>query len=240
MGLKLMVLAEFYCIFDSMEVRIDSAWKKALQNEFSQPYFSSLVEFVKQEYQQHPGAIFPKGSQIFSAFEACPPEKVRVVILGQDPYPTPGHAHGLCFSVDASVRPLPRSLNNIYQELQSDLGIAPRTDGDLHRWAQQGVLLLNSVLTVRSGAPDSHAGKGWERFTDAVIQNLNAERTGVVYLLWGSKAMRKAENVDRQRNLILTAPHPSPLSAHRGFFGCRHFSKANEYLQTQGYEAIRW
>lgn len=223
-----------------MEVRIDASWKMALQREFAQPYFTELVEFVKQEYSRYPGAVFPKGSQIFRAFETCPPEKVRVVILGQDPYPTPGHAHGLCFSVDAAVRPLPRSLNNIYQELKSDLGIEPRADGDLSRWAAQGVLLLNSVLTVRSGAPDSHAGKGWERFTDAVIHQLNAQRTGVVYLLWGSKAIRKAENVDRMQNLILTAPHPSPLSAHRGFFGCGHFSKANDYLLTQGAEPIRW
>ena len=223
-----------------MEVRIDSSWKKVLQSEFSKPYFSELVEFVKREYAQFPGAVFPKGQQIFRAFEQCPPEKVKVVILGQDPYPTPGHAHGLCFSVDSAVRPLPRSLNNIYQELKSDLGIEPRADGDLSRWSEQGILLLNTVLTVRSGAPDSHSGKGWEQFTDAVINTLNEERSGIVYLLWGSKAIRKAENVDRKRNLILTAPHPSPLSAHRGFFGCHHFSRTNEYLLARGETAINW
>lgn len=240
MGLKLIVLAEFNRIFEPMDVRIDLQWKAALQNEFSQPYFAELATFIKQEYTRYPGAIFPKGSQIFRAFEVCPPERVRVVILGQDPYPTPGHAHGLCFSVDASVRPLPRSLSNIYQELKADVGIEPRADGDLNRWAEQGVLLLNSVLTVRSGAPDSHSGKGWERFTDSVINYLSTKQSGIVYMLWGSKAIRKAENVDRTKNLILTAPHPSPLSAHRGFFGCRHFSQANDYLRKHGKDPIRW
>lgn len=223
-----------------MDVSIESSWKNALQSEFSQPYFEQLVHFVRQEYASHPGGIFPKGSQIFRAFDACPLDKVRVVILGQDPYPTPGHAHGLCFSVEPTVRPLPRSLVNIYQEINDDLGIPPKENGDLTHWAEQGVLLLNAVLTVRSGQPDSHAGKGWEYFTDAVIRTLNQHRTGVVYLLWGSKAMRKAENVDRSRNLILTAPHPSPLSAHRGFFGCKHFSQANDYLISTGQTPVRW
>lgn len=223
-----------------MEVSIESSWKDCLQNEFSQIYFERLSSFVREEYKAHPGAVFPKGSQIFRAFEACPLDRVRVVILGQDPYPTPGHAHGLCFSVEPNVRPLPRSLNNVFQELQSDLGIPPQENGDLSRWANQGVLLLNSVLTVRSGEADSHAGRGWESFTDAVIRALNDRRQGVVYLLWGNKAIRKAENVDRTKNLILTAPHPSPLSAHKGFFGCRHFSQTNAYLTAHGQEAIQW
>ncbi len=223
-----------------MDVTIESSWKKALQNEFSQPYFESLVQFVKQEYKQHPNAIFPKGSQIFRAFDACPFDDVKVVILGQDPYPTPGHAHGLCFSAESHVKPLPKSLGNIYKELHDDLGNDLRATADLSDWAQQGVLLLNAVLTVRSGQPDSHAGKGWELFTDAVIQRLNENKQGVVYMLWGSKAQRKAENVNANANLILTAPHPSPLSAYRGFFGCKHFSKANDYLASNSRTPILW
>ena len=173
-----------------MDVSIESSWKNCLQNEFSQVYFERLRSFVREEYAKHPGAIFPKGPQIFRAFDACPLDRVRVVILGQDPYQTGGHAHGLCFSVEPTVRPLPRSLNNLFQELQSDLGITPHENGDLSRWADQGVLLLNSVLTVRSGEADSHAGKGWELFTDAVIRALNERREGVVYLLFGAKAIR--------------------------------------------------
>lgn len=223
-----------------MDVNIEPSWKDRLSNEFEKDYFVQLVGFVKDEYVKYPGAIFPKGSQIFRAFDACPFDKVKVVILGQDPYPTPGHAHGLCFSVEPNVSPLPRSLNNIYKELESDLGIEPSKNGDLNHWALQGVLLLNSVLTVRSGQPDSHANKGWEQFTDAVIDQLNQSGEGIVYLLWGSKAINKAKMVDRNRNLILTAPHPSPLSAHRGFFGCKHFSKTNEYLRSKNKEFIRW
>ena len=223
-----------------MDVSIESSWKSQLQNEFNQPYFESLVNFVKQEYTAHPNAVFPKGGQIFRAFEACPFDKVKVVILGQDPYPTPGHAHGLCFSAEPHVKPIPKSLINIYKELNDDLNIPIRPNGDLNDWAEQGVLLLNAVLTVRSGQPESHAGKGWELFTDAVIQKLNENKTGVVYMLWGSKAQRKAENVNAQNNLILTAPHPSPLSAYRGFFGCRHFSKANQYLESAGQSPIVW
>lgn len=223
-----------------MDVNIEPSWKDRLSNEFEKDYFVQLVGFIKDEYAKYPGAIFPKGSQIFRAFDACPFDKVKVVIIGQDPYPTPGHAHGLCFSVEPNVSPLPRSLNNIYKELQSDLGIEPSKNGDLNHWALQGVLLLNSVLTVRSGQPDSHANKGWEQFTDAVIDQLNQSAEGIVYLLWGSKAINKAKMVDRNRNLILTAPHPSPLSAHRGFFGCKHFSKTNEYLRSKNKEFIRW
>lgn len=223
-----------------MEVDIEKSWKKELSEEFDKPYFTQLVQFVKSEYASRPGKIFPKGSQIFRAFDACPFDKVKVVILGQDPYPTPGHAHGLCFSAESDVHPLPKSLTNIYKELNTDLGIPMRNNADLNHWAEQGVLLLNAVLTVRSGEPDSHSGKGWEQFTDAVIQKLNEHKTGVVYMLWGSKAQRKAENVDRNKNLILTAPHPSPLSAHRGFFGSKHFSMANAYIEKNGGSSIHW
>jgi len=223
-----------------MEVSIESSWKKVLEPEFSKPYFEHLVNFVKSEYQQYPGRIFPKGNQIFRAFDACPFEKVKVVILGQDPYPTRGHAHGLCFSCESDVRPLPKSLKNIYKELENDLGITPSDSGDLISWAQQGVLLLNATLTVREGQPESHAGKGWELFTDSVIHQLNAHKKNVVYLLWGSKAQRKAENVDPNINLVLRAPHPSPLSAHRGFFGSKHFSQCNDYLIKEGTQPIDW
>ena len=223
-----------------MEVKMEKSWKEVLQSEFTQPYFKNLVDFVKSEYEKNPNSIFPKGSQIFRAFDACPFDQVKVVILGQDPYPTRGHAHGLCFSCDASVQPLPRSLNNIFKELNDDLAISPASNGDLNRWAEQGVLLLNSVLTVEEGKADSHKGKGWELFTDAVINALNEKKTGLVYLLWGSKAIKKAENVDRSKNLILTAPHPSPLSAHRGFFGSKPFSQTNAYLQQNNMDPIKW
>lgn len=223
-----------------MDVAIEASWKDQLSNEFTQPYFQSLVQFVKNEYLAHPNAVFPKGNQIFRAFDACAFSDVKVVILGQDPYPTRGHAHGLCFSVEPDVRPLPKSLKNIYKEMNTDLGIEPRENGDLNHWAEQGVLLLNATLTVREGSPESHAGKGWEIFTDAVIQSLNEHHQGVVYMLWGSKAQRKAESVNGENNLILKAPHPSPLSAHRGFFGSGHFSQANKYLQSIGREPIKW
>ena len=223
-----------------MDVRIETSWKRLLKNEFNQPYFASLVKFVKQEYASHPNQIFPRGDQIFRAFDACPFDKAKVVILGQDPYPTRGHAHGLCFSVESDIQPLPRSLQNIYKELNSDLGKGIPEHGNLLHWAEQGVLLLNSVLTVREGSPDSHAKMGWELFTDAVIQCLNQHKTEMVYILWGSKAQRKAENVNLRNNLILTCPHPSPLSASRGFFGSRHFSKANDYLESKGKTPIDW
>lgn len=223
-----------------MDVRIEPSWKQMLTNEFKQPYFASLVNFVKHEYESHPNRIFPRGDQIFKAFDACPFEKVKVVVLGQDPYPTKGHAHGLCFSVEKDVHPIPRSLQNIYKELYSDLGNDIPDNGSLVHWAEQGVLLLNSVLTVREGSPDSHAKKGWELFTDAVIECLNQNKTEIVYILWGSKAQRKAENVNIHDNLVLMSPHPSPLSASRGFFGCGHFSKTNEYLVSKNKTAINW
>lgn len=223
-----------------MEIALESSWKKALESEFSKPYFEKLRTFVFSEYENHPGAIFPSRDQIFRAFETCPLDKVKVVILGQDPYPTKGHAHGLCFSCESNVSPLPKSLKNIFKELQSDVGIQPRNSGDLSFWVEQGVLLLNATLTVREGKPESHANQGWEIFTDAVISALNEQKTNVVYMLWGSKAQRKAETVNASRNLILQAPHPSPLSAYRGFLGCKHFSECNAYLENQGLEGINW
>ena len=223
-----------------MEIKLEDSWKKALSNEFEKPYFNALTEFVKKEYQQNPGAVFPKGGEIFRALDLCPLDKVKVVILGQDPYPTRGHAHGLCFSVEEHVRPFPKSLNNIFKEIQTDLGEPFPENGSLIRWAEQGVLLLNATLTVLEGRPESHAGKGWEQFTDAVIRELNQRREGVVYMLWGSKAQMKASIVDDSKNLILKTVHPSPLSAHRGFFGSKHFSQANAYLLSKGESAIVW
>lgn len=223
-----------------MEVKIEQSWKEELSNEFNKNYFKSLIEFVKSEYSTHRDSIFPKGNEIFKAFDACPFEEVKVVILGQDPYPTRGHAHGLCFSVEPHVRPLPKSLNNIYKELESDLGIAPRENGDLRHWAKQGVFMLNSVLTVREGEANSHKDKGWEKFTDAVIERLAEKRDGIVYILWGSKAQGKGKVVNAAKNKIITSPHPSPLSSYRGFFGSKPFSQANEYLSSIGKTPINW
>ncbi len=223
-----------------MNVEIESSWKKLLSEEFEKDYFKDLVDFVQLEYQEHPNGIFPKGDQIFRAFDACPVDQVKVVVLGQDPYPTKGHAHGLCFSCDSNVKPLPKSLSNIFKELQSDLGKEIPSSGDLSHWAKQGVLLLNATLTVREGQPDSHAGKGWEQFTDAVISKLNDEKTGIIYVLWGSKAQQKAASVDEEQNLILKASHPSPLSAYRGFLGSRPFSQCNLYLESNGKTPINW
>ena len=230
-----------------MNINIESSWNQLLKNEFEQPYFKKLIEFLSKEYTSD-HSIFPLESQIFRAFEACPIDKVKVVILGQDPYHSfeiienevIPHAHGLCFSIPRNTTKIPPSLKNINKELESDLGITLPVDGDLNRWADQGVLMLNSVLTVREGQADSHAGKGWELFTDAVIQKLSETRKDVVYLLWGSKAQRKAENVDKTQNCILLSPHPSPLSAYRGFFGCKHFSKSNVYLKSKGQTPINW
>ncbi|TNF46657.1 MAG: uracil-DNA glycosylase [Bacteroidetes bacterium] len=223
-----------------MNVRINEEWKSLLKDEFEKPYFHELITFVKNEYAQHPGRIFPAGNEIFRAFDLCPPSKVKVVILGQDPYPTKGHAHGLCFSVDEKVKPLPKSLVNIFKELESDLSIQAPSNGDLSNWAQQGVLLINTVLTVREGLPDSHSGKGWEKFTDAAIQHLANSRSELVYVLWGAKAQKKVEYIDTQKNLIISSPHPSPLSAHRGFFGSKPFSRINEYLLKKGQTQINW
>lgn len=219
---------------------MEDSWKLVLQEEFSKPYFTELTNFVKEQYRLKPGAIFPKGDQIFRALNTCPLKNVKVVILGQDPYPTRGHAHGLCFSVEENVKPFPKSLVNIFKEIESDLGQAFPENGSLVRWAEQGVLLLNAVLTVEEGMPESHARKGWEQLTDAIISALNNNSEHVVYLLWGSKAQEKASQVDSSKNLILKTVHPSPLSAYRGFLGCKHFSKTNEYLLENGKSPIIW
>lgn len=220
-----------------MDVKIAPDWKALLEEEFSKPYFEELTRFVKEEYATR--RIYPRGSNIFRAFDKCPFEKLKVVIIGQDPYHGPGQAHGLCFSVDEGV-PHPPSLQNIFKEVASDIGTPIPSSGNLDRWAEQGVLLLNSVLTVREHEAASHAGKGWEQFTDAVVRKIAQEKQGVVYLLWGSYAQRKGAMVDPQRNCILKAVHPSPLSAYRGFLGCKHFSQANDYLISTGQTPINW
>jgi uracil-DNA glycosylase len=223
-----------------MEINLQSDWKEHLHEEFEKTYFKNLMAFVDEEYSNFPNAIFPKKEDVFNAFDVCELSNVRVVILGQDPYPTRGHAHGLSFSVQEDVKPFPKSLKNIFKELDRDLNIPFPENGNLLRWANQGVLLLNATLTVREGKPESHANKGWEKFTDFVLQKLMSERRNIVYLLWGSKAQSKADFINSNDNLVLKAPHPSPLSAHRGFFGCNHFSLTNEYLKETGGEVIQW
>ena len=220
-----------------MEVKIAQDWKDILAPEFEKPYFEQLTRFVRDEYTAH--RIYPRGSNIFRAFDKCPFDKVKVVIIGQDPYHGPGQAHGLCFSVADGV-PFPPSLQNIFKEVHSDTGAEIPLSGNLDRWAEQGVLLLNAVLTVREHEAASHAGKGWEQFTDAVVRAVAERKEGVVYMLWGSYAQRKGAIADPSRNLILKAVHPSPLSAYRGFLGCRHFSQANNYLESIGKEPILW
>lgn len=223
-----------------MKVSIHPSWEKALQNSFEASYFEKLVQFVKEEYIRFPNQIFPEGKFIFRAFDSCPFDQIKVVILGQDPYPTRGHAHGLCFSCDSHVRPLPKSLQNIFKELEEDLGISAPPNGDLNHWANQGVLLLNSILTVREGQPLSHANQGWEKFTDDVIQTINDQLEGVIFVLWGSPAQAKASRVDPNKHFILKAPHPSPLSAYRGFFGSKPFSTINGILKEKRIVEIRW
>ncbi len=218
-------------------VKIEPSWQALLREEFEKPYFDQLVEFVRAEYAAK--RVYPAASRIFGAFDSCPFDRLKVVIIGQDPYHGPGQAHGLCFSVGEGVS-FPPSLQNIFQEVHTDTGAPIPATGNLERWARQGVLLLNAVLTVEAHQAASHAGHGWERFTDAVVEQINRHKSGVVYLLWGSYAQRKAATVDPTRNLILAAPHPSPLSAYRGFFGCRHFSQANHYLVQQGKTPIVW
>ena len=220
-----------------MNVRIDESWRERLQSEFDAPYFAQLADFVRHEYATT--RVYPPGSQMFAAFDACPFDKVKVVILGQDPYHEPGQAHGLCFSVNDGV-PFPPSLQNIFKEIHDDIGTPVPMSGDLTRWANQGVLLLNATLTVRAHQAGSHQNNGWEQFTDAVIHRLAQERENLVFILWGSYAQRKGEFIDRSRHLVLQSPHPSPLSAHRGFFGNRHFSRTNEYLTAHGIEPILW
>lgn len=220
-----------------MDVKIEESWKRELAAEFDKDYFIRLTDFVRGEYLAGK-PIYPAARNIFNAFNLCPIDKVKVVIIGQDPYHEPGQAHGLCFSVPNGITP-PPSLVNIYKEIESDLGRPSSTNGDLTHWADQGVLLLNSTLTVQAHLAASHAGKGWEQFTDAVIAAL-AKHNHIVYMLWGSYAQKKAALVDVSQNLVLKSVHPSPLSAYRGFFGCKHFSQANEYLQSVGKTPIDW
>ncbi|MDH3711664.1 MAG: uracil-DNA glycosylase [Cyclobacteriaceae bacterium] len=220
-----------------MEVRIDEQWKQVLAEEFRKPYFVRLAEFVKSEYQQD--RVFPPAKQIFSAFDRCPFSLVKVVILGQDPYHGPGQANGLCFSVNDRI-PQPPSLINIFKELQNDLSVPLPGSGNLERWADQGVLLLNATLTVKAYQAGSHQGKGWEEFTDAAIRLISERKQHVVFMLWGSYAQRKGQVIDTSKHLVLRSPHPSPLAAHRGFFGSRHFSQANTYLKDHDLEPIDW
>ena len=220
-----------------MEVKIEKSWKEGLQTEFDKPYFENLVGFVKQEYASH--TIFPPAGQIFNAFNTCPFNNVKVVILGQDPYHGPRQAHGLCFSVNDGIQ-FPPSLQNIFKEINSDLGIPMPKSGNLTRWAEQGVLLLNATLTVRASQAGSHQGRGWEEFTDAVIKIISEKAENVVFILWGSYAIKKKALIDASKHCILTAPHPSPLSSYRGFFGCKHFSQTNTYLTSKGKTPIEW
>jgi uracil-DNA glycosylase len=218
-------------------VKIHPSWLPVLAYEFEKPYFKKLISFVKEEYSRQ--EVFPPGRQIFQAFDKCPYDQVKVVILGQDPYHGPGQANGLAFSVTDKVR-TPPSLINIFKEIKSDLGKDIPATGNLERWAEQGVLLLNATLTVRAGTPGSHQKQGWEEFTDAVIQILSEQKEQLVFLLWGAYAQRKANLIDGEKHLILRAAHPSPFAADKGFFGSRHFSKANTYLLEQGKEEIDW
>lgn len=220
-----------------MEVKIDPSWKARLQAEFTKPYFLQLVEFVKSEYSKH--KIYPPGKEIFNAFDKCSFDDTRVVIIGQDPYHGKNQAHGLCFSVNEGI-PMPPSLVNIFKEIKEDLGQPIPPNGSLLRWANQGVLLLNATLTVRANQAGSHQGKGWEEFTDAAIQSVSNEKNNVVFLLWGAYAQRKGQIIDRSKHLVLESAHPSPFAAHKGFFGNRHFSQANTYLQSHGMESIQW
>ena len=220
-----------------MNVKIEQSWKDALASEFNKDYFIKLTDFVRGEYLSGK-TVFPEPKNIFNAFNLCPLNQVKVVIIGQDPYHEPGQAHGLCFSV-LPPTPLPPSLQNIYKEIESDIGKKSVTNGDLTSWATQGVLLLNSTLTVQAHLAASHAGRGWEQFTDAVIRVLST-RENIVYILWGSFAQKKASFVDENKNLILKSAHPSPLSAYRGFFGNHHFSRTNDYLIQCGKTPIDW
>ena len=218
-----------------MDVKIADSWKEKLHAEFEKPYFKDLVEFVKEEYQSH--TVYPPGSQIFNAFDKSPFDQTRVVIIGQDPYHGAGQANGLCFSVADGVR-IPPSLRNIFKEINEDLGKDIPKSGNLERWAEQGVLLLNATLTVRAKTAGSHQNKGWEEFTDAVIRAISDEKENVVFLLWGKYARNKGQIVDRGKHHVLEAPHPSPMA--RGFVGCRHFSRANEFLKSKGLPEVEW
>jgi len=222
-------------------VQLEHSWRTLLEDQFEQPYMRQLREFLLDE-KRAGHQVFPSGKNMFTALNLVPLERAKVVIIGQDPYHGPGQAHGLSFSVLSGV-PLPPSLRNIFTEIESDVGctsLVTAGSGDLSLWAEQGVLLLNSVLSVRARSAGSHQGQGWEQFTDVLVQRLAAERAGLVFLLWGSYAQKKAAIVNNARHCLLKAPHPSPLSAHRGFFGCRHFSQTNQYLESQGHTPIDW
>lgn len=220
-----------------MDVRIESSWKEKLSDEFKKEYFIRLSEFVRNEYSTK--TIYPPGALIFNAFNLCPFNNLKAVIIGQDPYHGPGQAHGLCFSVKDGVN-FPPSLVNIFKEIQSDIGIRKPESGNLERWARQGVLLLNATLTVRAHMAGSHQRKGWEEFTDSVISIINRDKNNIVFFLWGAYAQNKGESIDRSRHLILESVHPSPLSASRGFFGNKHFKRCNDYLKEYGIEPINW
>jgi len=220
-----------------MDVKIETGWKSKLKSEFDKDYFVRLTDFVKAEYRK--GAVYPPGPLIFNAFDVCPFDTVKAVIIGQDPYHGTGQAHGLCFSVKDGID-YPPSLINIFKEIESDIGIRIKASGDLSRWAGQGVLLLNATLTVRAHQAGSHQRKGWEEFTDYAIKVLNDEKQNLVFFLWGAYAQKKGESIDRSRHLVLESVHPSPLSASRGFFGNRHFSRCNDYLSKNGISPIDW
>lgn len=220
-----------------MNVKIEESWSRELKDEFERPYFKELVDFIKEEYSST--TVYPPAKLIFNAFDSCPFDKVKVVILGQDPYHGPNQAHGLCFSVNDGVA-FPPSLVNIFKEIESDLGISIPNSGNLTRWANQGVLLLNATLTVRAHQAGSHQNKGWETFTDSVIRILSERKKDIVFMLWGSYAQKKGAVIDKSKHLVLKAVHPSPLSAYRGFLGCKHFSIANEYLNRQEISPILW
>lgn len=221
----------------SPHVKIAPSWKEKLGNEFGKPYFTQLTDFVRTEYATQ--TVFPPGKEIFRAFDCADFNNLKVVIIGQDPYHGPGQANGLCFSVREGVT-IPPSLKNIFKEIQADLGKPVPKTGELERWANQGVLLLNATLTVRASSPGSHQKKGWEEFTDAVIKEISDQKNNLVFLLWGAYAQKKGEIIDRSKHLVLMSAHPSPFSADRGFFGNKHFSKANDYLKSKGLKEIEW
>ena len=220
-----------------MDVKIEPGWKERLKDEFEKTYFSDLAAFIKSEYQAN--KVYPPAKLIFNAFDHCPFENLKAVILGQDPYHGPGQANGLCFSVNDDVKS-PPSLVNIFNEIKKDVGVEIPSSGNLNRWADQGVMLLNATLTVRAHQAGSHQNKGWEDFTDAVVKVISDEKEGVVFLLWGAYAQRKGEVIDRNKHHVLESPHPSPFSVHRGFYGCKHFSKTNDYLKSRGETPIVW
>ena len=220
-----------------MDVKIEQSWKKLLKDEFEKEYFKNLTDFVKQEYKTR--TIYPPGKDIFKAFDLCPVDKTKVIIIGQDPYHGKGQAHGLCFSVKDGVK-IPPSLRNIYKELNDDIGKKIPETGNIEHWARQGVLMLNATLTVRAGNAGSHQGKGWETFTDAVIKKISTEKENLVFLLWGAYAQKKGQIINSEKHYILKSAHPSPFSAYNGFFGNKHFSKTNEFLKSKGLTEIEW